>query len=63
MIKGNTIIPSKDYPLSTSEAPVFEFINSKDINIEDNTYLWDRPADIKTDSYTQVNLKNNKGIE
>ena len=63
VIKGNTIIPSKDYPLSTSEAPVFEFINSKDISIKDNTYLWGRPADIKTDSYTHVILKNNKGFK
>lgn len=63
VIKGNTIIPSKDYPLSASEAPVFEFINSKDISIKDNTYAWERPADIKTDSYTRVNVKNNKGFK
>jgi len=63
VIKGNTIIPSKDYPLSTSEAPVFEFKNSKDVRIEGNDYQWSEKATIVTDQYTNVILKKNKGIE
>jgi len=62
IIKGNTILPSKDYPLSTSEAPVFEFTNSKDVSIVDNKYLWGKEASIKTDKYSNVILKGNKGI-
>lgn len=63
VIKGNTIIPSKDYPLSTSTAPVFEFKNSKDVRIEGNDYQWSEKATIVTDQYTNVILKKNKGIE
>lgn len=63
IIKGNTILPSKDYPLSNSEAPVFEFTNSKDIRIEDNKYLWDRQATIKTDNHSNVTVRGNKGIQ
>ncbi len=63
VIKGNTILPSKDYTLSSSEAPVFEFTNSKDVRIEKNKYLWDRKATVKTDKYTNVIVNKNKGIK
>lgn len=62
VIRGNTILPSKDYPLSESQDPVFEFMNSKDVRIEDNKYLWDGEADINTDEYSNVILKGNQGI-
>ncbi len=62
IIRGNTIRPSKDYPLSVSDAPVFEFNNSKNIRIVDNKYLWDNVATVKTDKYSNVILEGNKGI-
>ena len=62
VIKGNTILPSKDYPLSASQAPVFEFTNSKDVRLEDNKYLWSREATVVADRYSNVVLKGNTGI-
>jgi hypothetical protein len=62
LIRGNTILPSKDYPLSASNANVFEFTKSKDIRIEDNDYKWDREATVAKDKYSNVIMKGNKGI-
>jgi hypothetical protein len=62
VIKGNTINPSKDYPLSESKEPVFNIINSKDVRIEDNKYLWTRQANVVIDQYSNVILKGNTGI-
>ena len=62
VIKGNTILPSKEYPLSTSKSPVFEFKNSKDVRIENNDYQWAEKATIVTDQYTNVSQKENVGF-
>lgn len=62
LIKGNTILPSKVYPLSSTQAPVFEITNSKNVRIEGNKYLWNREANVITDRYSDVMLKGNTGI-
>jgi len=63
IIRNNIILPSKDYPLSDSKANVFEFVNSKDVKIENNDYQWDRKATVVKDTNTNIFLRGNKGIE
>lgn len=63
VIKGNTIKESKDFPLSNTKGTVFEFVNSKDVRIEDNDYQWSEKAVIVKDEYTNVIVKGNKGVK
>jgi len=63
VIRNNTFLPSKVYPINISTAPVFEFQNSRDVRIENNEYRFSEKATIKTDQYTNVFLENNKGFE
>lgn len=63
LIKGNTMLPSKNYPLSTDKSPVFEFENSKDVKLVGNKYLLEKTATVKTDKYSNVRTKRNKGIQ
>ncbi len=62
VIKNNIFLPGKDYPLSSTGTPVFEFNNSAGVKITGNRYLWDNAADVKTDRYSSVVLEGNKGI-
>lgn len=61
--RGNTILPSKSYPLSQKKADVFRFEYSKDIKIENNNYKFEKEATIYLDKYSNAIIKKNKGIE
>ena len=63
VFRGNTILPSKNYPADSRTGPVFNITSSRDILIEDNEYLWEEKAEIATDRWTTgVKLKGNKGF-
>ena len=63
IIRDNIFLPSKDYPISNSKTPSFEFNNSKGVRMENNDFQFSEKATIKTDKFTNVFLNNNKGVE
>jgi len=63
VFRGNRIKKSENYPSSSASGPVFHIKTSKNIFIEANEYLWDEPATIVTDEWTQdVKVSKNKGF-
>lgn len=65
VIKGNKIIKNDKAPQLHPDAPVFEFINCKDILLEGNSYSGDYETVIEADKISSKNLtiRRNKGIK
>ncbi|AWV99802.1 right-handed parallel beta-helix repeat-containing protein [Arcticibacterium luteifluviistationis] len=65
IFRGNTIKQTKMYSPQFSDAPLFELINCKDVQIHDNSYEGDVTFHIKADERTKqtLSVKDNKGIK
>ena len=63
VFRGNKILKSTAYPLAPAEGPVFNFSASRNILIENNEYLWDAPATIASDAWTEnLRVSGNRGF-
>ncbi|MEX0321019.1 MAG: sulfatase-like hydrolase/transferase [Puniceicoccaceae bacterium] len=64
LIKGNTIIQTKDYEPLFPDSPVFEFVNCLNATLIDNTLKGDYPEIIRADDVSKTTLKveGNKGF-
>lgn len=64
VIKGNTITKTKDAmtPSLHADAPVFEFTNSKNVELINNHYSGDIEELLKTDDVSRATLKNDDSI-
>jgi len=61
---GNRILTSENYPLDPSKSPAFSITESNNILIQNNEYLWDEPATVEVDEWTEnVKVSKNKGFE
>ncbi len=65
VFRGNTILQTKTREALYPDAPLFEFRNSKDTKIINNTYKGDVKVHIKADKISNKSLKvkRNKGIK
>jgi hypothetical protein len=63
VFRGNRILKSTAYPAAAADGPVFRFRASRNIRIENNAYLWDTPANIETDQWTEnIRVSGNSGF-
>jgi len=63
VFRGNTITPSKTYPMSKEKQDAFHIRYCKDVRIEDNDFQLADPVTIKADKYSKnIVVKGNKGM-
>ncbi|KXB08188.1 hypothetical protein AKJ55_01340 [candidate division MSBL1 archaeon SCGC-AAA382M17] len=63
VFKGNTILPSKTYPLAPLNQDAFSFRDCKDVTIEDNHYQWPEKTSVTVDNFSKdIKVEENIGI-
>lgn len=64
VFRGNTILPSGDYPPAPAKKDVFRFRYCRNVRIENNDYRPPTPAKVVVDEYSsEIKLSGNKRIE
>lgn len=63
LIKNNTIVKTNDQPQLYPDAPLFEFVNSRHVVLENNHYSGEYKQAVKADKKSRETLSNDGSIQ